>query len=268
MRPRREIFATNYIEETVSCLANCLSNQSLCPEEKRWAMDVLTRYFEVSGEAPSINCAKEEYKKIVCQEQKVTNPEKYIPYRRRNLPKSDITFDKLQELFRQRRSVRWYLDTPVSTTTIRKAINAASFAPSACNRQPFEFIIINDKQYAKEIADCAMGTVGFSHNLPCLIVVTGCLDAYPAERDRHVIYIDAALASMQLMLALETLGLSSCPINWPDIEQREKKLHKKLKIPNFKRVIMLLAVGFADPDGEIPYSQKKSDVLLVKEHTQ
>ena len=69
---------------------------------------------------------------------------------------------------------------------------------------------------------------------------------------------------MQLMLALETLGLSTCAINWPDIESREKMLDSLLSLGKHERTIMLLAVGYADPDGGIPYSQKKDSFDLIK----
>ena len=108
-----------------------------------------------------------------------------------------------------------------------------------------------------------MGTKGFSQNVPCTIVVSADLACYPTERDRHLIYIDSALASMQLMLALETLGLSSCPINWPDIEPLERKMSKYLNLPLSIRPVMLMAVGYALEDGKIPFSQKKSPTQLI-----
>ena len=109
-----------------------------------------------------------------------------------------------------------------------------------------------------------MGTAGFAHNLPAIIAVVGDLSAYPFERDRHVIYIDGSLFTMQFMLALETLGLSTCPINWPDIEAREKMLDAELGLNKHERTIMLLSVGYADPEGGIPYSQKKDSSILMK----
>jgi nitroreductase len=67
------------------------------------------------------------------------------------------------------------------------------------------------------------------------------------------------------MLALETLGLSSCPINWPDIESREKMLSSKLDLRFHQRTIMLIAVGYAEPEGGVPFSQKKSDSVLLND---
>ncbi|HBS78218.1 MAG TPA: nitroreductase-like protein, partial [Pseudomonas sp.] len=79
----------------------------------------------------------------------------------------------------------------------------------------------------------------------------------------HVVYIDGSLAAMQLMLALESLGLSSCSINWPDVEERERQLAKILGLTYQERTVMLLAVGYADPTGGIPYSDKKTEKDLI-----
>ena len=96
------------------------------------------------------------------------------------------------------------------------------------------------------------------------MVVVGDLSAYPYERDRHLIYVDASLASMQLMLALETLGLSSCPINWPDIEVMERGMAEVLDLSFHERPIMLISVGYPDPRGNIPFSQKKSSDSMIR----
>lgn len=261
MQPRREIFADGYILETVECYNSAIDSTVLCSEEKKWATDVLTRYFEVVGHNSKTDKARSIFSPVDKSGDKTLS----VPYAYSELPDCPVDYDQLLTLFKRRRSVRWYQDKPVDMADIRKAVNASSLAPSACNRQPFEFHVVNDSDKATDIANCAMGTVGFSDNLPCIIAIVGNLNAYPAERDRHIIYIDASLASMQLMLALETLGLSTCSINWPDVEQREKMLNKKLKLQYHERVVMLLAVGYADKEGGIPFSQKKTDSLLVKE---
>jgi nitroreductase len=110
-----------------------------------------------------------------------------------------------------------------------------------------------------------MGTTGYAENIPALVVVLGDLSCYPEERDRHVAYIDASLAAMQFMLALETLGLASCPINWPDIEYRERLMDRELELPPHLRPVMLLAVGYAEPSGGVPFSAKKAGAALLRE---
>jgi nitroreductase len=63
---------------------------------------------------------------------------------------------------------------------------------------------------------------------------------------------------MQFMLALETLGLASCSINWPDMEARERKAAALLQLAPYERIVMLMAVGYPDPAGLVPHSEKKS----------
>jgi nitroreductase len=261
MQPRNEIFAEAYISETVDCYVYANQAGCLCADELKWAEDVLTTYFQVVAETKIVSDAKRRFMAATPDLNVVSS----VPYPHSVLPACSIDYQQLLLLFRRRRSVRWYLPKPVDMTLIRQAVKAATLAPSACNRQPFRFYVVNDSAKAAEVADCAMGTAGFAQNLPCVIAVVGDLSAYPAERDRHVIYIDGSLAAMQLMLAFETLGLSTCPINWPDIESRERLLSDKLGLAYSERTVMLLAVGYAQPQGGIPFSQKKSDELLIKE---
>lgn len=270
MRPRRDMFASAYIEETVDCYTRCVKAGTLCDSELKWATDVLMAYFSAVVVSPSIIALRTKFEKSQAKVfDKKTNDnifsnEHFIPYQESKRDVSSITSEQLKGLFKQRRSVRWYKQSPIEIALIKKAVSLAALAPSACNRQPFEFHYLTGKD-AVHIAKLAMGTAGFAENIPALFVAVGDLGAYPAERDKHVIYIDASLAAMQLMLALETLGLSSCPINWPDIEFREVIMAKKLKLGLHQRPIMLLSVGYADNEGLIPYSQKKSTKQLLKE---
>ncbi len=262
MQPRRAVFASDYITETVLVYSKAVQQATLCEAELKWATDVLAEYFAVVDDTKVIAKARALFNSTVKSE---TATATSIPYAHQTLAAAAVSFADLSALFLRRRSVRWYQQKTVEPELIRQAVNIATLAPSACNRQPYRFDLLSNPLDAAEIARCAMGTTGFADNIPCLIVVIGDLSCYPAERDRHVVYIDASLAAMQLMLALETLGLSTCPINWPDIEQREAKIQEKLGLAYHERPVMLMAVGYADPQGGVPFSQKKTDELLIRE---
>lgn len=265
MRPRRASFAADYIGETVTMFLRAQQSSQISHVELTWAHDVLSEYFAVVEDTAKIKQARElwETRKSHDNSTKVKN-QKSVPYQRSNSAMSDISADQLEQLFLRRRSVRWYLPQQVPQELIERAINMASLAPSACNRQPYEFYYISDQAQAAKVAGFAGGTVGFSQQVQNLIVVVGDLSAYPYERDRHCIYIDGALASMQLMLAAETLGLATCPINWPDVEHRERAMEKELKLAPHQRPIMLISIGYADPEGGIAYSAKKDAEVLLK----
>jgi len=261
MRPRRPSFAERYIGETVAQFVRACGSR-IDAGELGWARDVLTEYFAVVKDTPQIAAARRRFEELDLP----GTAGNAIPYPLAELQRSGIAFNDLRQLFLERRSTRWFEQRPVPADLIEKAIEAASLAPTACNRLPYRFDVLIDPARAAEVAHLAGGTAGYAENIPCLIVMVGDLSYYVEERDRHLIYIDGSLAAMQLMLAFETLGLSSVPINWPDVESREAGMAKLLGLAYQERPIMLIGVGYGDPDGMIPFSQKKPVSLLMKIH--
>jgi nitroreductase len=161
------------------------------------------------------------------------------------------------ELARLRRSVRWFLPKPVPRELIERAMRVAREAPSACNRQPFVFRAFDEPNRVRELAEVPMGAAGYAHQIPLLIVVVGQQRHFFDPRDRHLIYIDGALAGMSFILALETLGLSSCILNWPDIAEREEAMRRALDLAADERPVFLIAVGYPDPEGLVARSVKR-----------
>ena len=265
MEPQKPVFAEAYIEETIDCYEKCLKAETICQDELKWAQDVLEKYFSIVGSSEVIDKTKEQFLNLPLLQENERSDEQFLPYEYSQRTVSSISQDELHNLFKQRRSIRWYETKEVELHLIEKAVEMASQAPSACNRQPFEFYTITDSDKATKIAKIAGGTTGFAENIPALIAIIGDLSSYPKERDRHLVYIDGGLAAMQLMLAFESLGLSTCPINFPDIESAERKLAEQLELSPYHRPVMLLSVGYGKAAGKIPYSQKKSAKQLIKE---
>ncbi|WP_286233218.1 nitroreductase family protein [Thalassotalea sediminis] len=264
MQPRKPIFAEGYIGETVACYQRCVSGGNIESRELIWAQDVLVAYFAAVDieQSKVIQNAHQVFSRLPIISEQNSHA---IPYAFEKRVNSEITSKSLYDLFKQRRSVRWFEPRKVAPELIEQAVEMALQAPSACNRQPFEFYTFYTPEKASKIAAIPMGTKGFAENIQALIVIVGDLSAYPKERDRHVIYIDGGLVAMQLMLACESLGLSTCPINWPDMEMYEKKMEKELALEKHQRPIMLMAIGYGKPTGKIPFSQKKSAQQVIKE---
>ncbi|EAR24697.1 putative NADH dehydrogenase/NAD(P)H nitroreductase [marine actinobacterium PHSC20C1] len=257
MMPRRDIFARDYITETVEfyelAARQCATDpNSLETSEVEWAHNVLSEYFRVStGKDPVVDAARERFAQLSYTPQDTDK----VPYVKKNL--SSISYEQLHELAMQRRSVRWFDQKPVPRELVDKALVIGRQSPTACNRLPFEFRIFDDPEMVSKVAGLPFGAAGYAQNIPTIVVVVGKLDSYFSPRDRHAIYIDSSLAAMSFMFGLETLGLSSSVINWPDFEPLEAKMQKTLGLDVTDRVIMLIAVGYAHPEGLVPFSQKK-----------
>lgn len=260
MRPRRDLFALDYLGETVEAYAHLVTeiegSTPLQVEELAWAHDVLAEYFALTRAHPRTDRARAQFQTLPKPRPETTS--RSIPYRSDSRDRKIPSFEGLLTLAKHRRSVRWFLDKPVPRDLILQALEVAAQAPSACNRQPFKIRFFDDPALVRKVARLPGGTRGFEHNFPSIAVVIGELRNYYSERDRHVIYIDSSLAVMGFTLALETLGLSSCCINWPDLPDSEAAAVDLLKLEPDQRPVMFIAIGYPDPEGLIAYSQKKS----------
>lgn len=266
MRPRRPVFAKDYIEETIDLFTVEWYKYDIHNTQIQWFHNVLNEYFQTCDSDKVIDKQSERFYSLFTHQKGFNdfdNSKK--PYSRKTVSLSSISYENFYQLSRQRRSIRWFLDKKVQRELIDKAITAAIQAPSACNRQPFEYRVVDDPDMLERVVNIPMGTKGYADNIPVMIVCIGNLDAYFSERDRHLIYIDSSLANMSLMLALETLGLSSCPINWPDIEAKEKEMANVLGLQMHQRPIMCIGLGYADPEGKIAFSEKK-DLKFVRKY--
>jgi len=266
MPERKSVFALDYIEETVSSYINYFETKTakIPNDSERWFIDVLEEYFNsVSHENITIKRQFSRFSAIQ-HDRVVGNSNKSIPYTSTRRDKLEVSIESMRSLSVFRRSVRWYQTKAVDRVLLEQAMEIARMSPSACNRQPFHFEVIDSEPLLSKVVSIPMGVRGYEENIPCLIVIIGHWENYFDERDRHVPYIDSSLAAMSFMFALETLGLSSCSINWPDIPYMEKKMASLLNLPSCQKPIMLMSVGYALDEGKIPFSEKKSTGQLLR----
>lgn len=258
MRPARDRFATDYIRETVDAFHRGIASGTLVPAqpEFNWMYSVLASYFEATSTS--------DHRAIVRSRQTFRDAVATVdPGEPRNGPHPAIPLvptvkiDDLEALATGRRSVRWFTSEPVCRDIVDRAVLVGAESPTACNRQPYRFEIFDDPISIAKVAAIPMGTDGYQHQIPGLIVIVGNLAAFFDQRDRHLIYIDGCLAAMGVVYALEAQGVNSCCINWPDMPDREAEMRKLLGLERYERPIMLIAYGYADPDALVPYSAKR-----------
>jgi nitroreductase len=161
----------------------------------------------------------------------------------------------LLELIKRRKSCRKFNPTrSVPPELIRQCLEAAQHAPSACNSQPWTFIVITDEKVRQEICEKALCTGlykmnAFCREAPVLIAIVSEKMRFWATlgsqaRDTRYYLIDVGIAGEHFALQAEELGLATCWLGWFD----EKAVKKKLAVPRGKRVDVMLALGYADHD--------------------
>lgn len=271
-RPRRETFAADYVGRTVATVLAFRSTlEQDDPGELKWATDVLNRYFEATKNSADtrVVSARESWFSIYDDETWEAENESADacdlgPFEQPGLDNAEGCFEGLSTIAHHRRSVRWFSDVPVPRGLVERAAAVGLTAPSACNRQSFRLLVIDDEDLRKHVSAVPMGTAGFAHQIPALGVIIGQHRGYEHERDRHAIYVDGGLFATGFVLALEGLGLNSCCINWPELRSKNEQIANLIELDPDERVVMLIAIGYGIPDQLVPRSHKRSVKAVVQ----
>jgi nitroreductase len=167
------------------------------------------------------------------------------------------------ELTRNRISTRQYISKPVPRELIDSCLEAARMAPSACNSQPWSFVVIDDKEMKNRVVHETMTGLYkmnvFAEQAPVIIVAVREYSRYAARLAgtlRNVKYslIDIGIACDHLTLQAEELGLGTCWLGWFN----ERKLKKLLNLPRSTKIDVVLSLGYPDPNSPKRDKQRKS----------
>lgn len=265
--PRRDSFAGDFIQRTVNTAASYLQGEGGRDElELQWFKDVLDMYFREtsSSQDPRVIAARQVWTTLA--ETLTASPtglEKSHPFIQSELSNAEENFRSLAEIAHHRRSIRQFEAKPVPRSLVDQAVEIGLTAPSACNRQSLRVIAVDDPALRTAISKIPMGTAGFAEQIPVICVVVGQLRGYEHERDRHAIYVDGGLFVTGFILGLEGLGLNSCCINWPDLDQKEAAMKKLVQLDDDERIIMLVAVGYGRSNQLVPRSRKRSTEVVI-----
>jgi len=155
------------------------------------------------------------------------------------------------DLVKQRKSVRDFLDRPVEREKITACLEAARMSPSDCNSQPWKFIVIDDRDLKNELCEAAFSGIysmnSFCKTAPVMVVVISERSKFLARigqmlRGTKFYLIDIGIAGEHFVLQAEDLGLGTCWIAWFN----ERAVKSTLKIPQRKKVDILIALGYYD----------------------
>lgn len=149
-----------------------------------------------------------------------------------------------------------FLDKEISDDLIKEIIECAVSAPSSMNSQPWQFIIVKDKEVKEQLANIKEeGNQQHIRTAPISIVV--CVDT---EKSPGRYIEDGVSAIENILLAVHDLGLGAVYITGQNPAKKEmnEELNKVLNLPENIIPIAILPIGYADPAEEI---QKKE---LVK----
>lgn len=158
------------------------------------------------------------------------------------------------DLTRKRQSTRRYSEKIIEKEKVEKCIEAARMAPSACNSQPWWFIVVDDKNLlplvARETYSTLISFNKFVQTAQLLVVIViekpkVITQIGATLKDREYPLIDIGIAAEHFCLQAAELGLGTCMLGWFN----EKPIKNLLSIPKSKRIGLMISVGYpADSD--------------------
>ena len=160
--------------------------------------------------------------------------------------------EKLLEFIKHRRSIRSFEKADIAEDAIEMILEAGRWTPSASNRQPWEFIVIKDKEILKNIASNAMYG-NFVKRAPMAIAIVGKKIISP-----NWYVVDTSLVTMNMMLMAWSLGIGTCWIGSMDREQAKKIL----KLNEDDYLLTILPFGYIK--GSIPNPSMRKSMEEIK----
>lgn len=145
--------------------------------------------------------------------------------------------------------MRAYSDIPVTPDLIRRCVESARLAPSACNSQPWHFIVVTEAERRNALARCSVPPGGvmntFAAQAPVIVAIVAerpniASQIGSALKKKPFYLIDIGIAAEHFCLQATELGLGTCMIGW----FQENETRKLLGIPRGRRPVLLITLGY------------------------
>ena len=156
------------------------------------------------------------------------------------------------DVIRNRGSIRNYKDEQINKGDLSKILESARLSQSAANRQPWQFVVVNEKSMKKKLSRAANNQQFVGKAATVIVCLADpSVSARVGQFDGFL--IDLAISIENMVLTAWDLGIGSCWIGafWED------EVKELLGIPSNLRVISLLALGYPDQE---PRSKSRKDL--------
>lgn len=158
-------------------------------------------------------------------------------------------------LLLKRKSIRKYNNKEVSEEIISTLLKSAMQAPSACNQQPWEFVVIDDLTTLKTLSEMSKGAWMLNTVSKAIAVIMTATEASPTMREQ-----DCAAATQNILLEATNNNLGACWIGVYPKMDRVDIANKLLNVPSDKTVFSLISVGYPEKEEEVKIRFDKSRI--------
>ncbi len=154
----------------------------------------------------------------------------------------------LIDIIKKRRSIRSFTAQKVEREKLQLILEAAMYAPSAVNKQPWQFIVVNDRQIMNKIMEVHPNSKMLNTANLCILI---CGDLQQ-QHDTGYWIADCAAATENMLLAASSLGLGSCWVGIYPREARMLAMREIFSLPLHIEAFAVVALGYPAEDKKTP----------------
>lgn len=169
-----------------------------------------------------------------------------------------------QRFLLSRHSVRQFDGRPVPREILQKAVRIAQQAPSVCNRQSARVFVSTDRSKMDAMLRLQNGNRGFGDCLGAVIVVASDMRAFTSMGERNQCWVDGGIFAMSLGLALHSLHVGACMLNWSVEPGRDRALRRLLDLDDNYAIITMMGAGHPPDSLVVAASPRRRTESIVK----
>lgn len=158
-----------------------------------------------------------------------------------------------------RRSIRKFKSDLIKEEDIDILLQAAMSAPSACNKQPWEFYVVKEKEKLEIVKKSGRYT---NMNAPLAIIVCGNTDRCLSKKDNDFFIQDCSSAITHILLCAESIGIGSLWCGAYPMDSVVKKLKEGLILADNIIPLGIVFIGYKDEEKE-PRTQFKEEYIHI-----
>jgi len=158
------------------------------------------------------------------------------------------------DIIKSRRSIRRFLDKPIPIEELQVLLEAARWAPSGGNSQPWAFVVIQEPASVRKVK---MFSPGIGGDPAALLIV--CSDQ-SAEASTAI--MDISMAAQNMMLVATDKGLGSCVIRGFN----QKALQTLLNLPSHVMPELIITLGYPAKPAQIPSRRPIEELVHWEEY--
>ncbi len=174
---------------------------------------------------------------------------------------------ELEQVIASRHSVRKFQDKPVAREKINLCLDAARLAPSACNSQPWHFIVLDEPKvkdaFCQEVFTGVYAISKWAAKAPVLIAAVSDKGNFTSRmgnffRRTEFYLVDHGIACEHLVLRAWDLGIGSCWIGWFNSDKAARFFH----LPGGQKIEHLIALGYPTQENTATHGRKKLEEIV------